>query len=804
VERSGAGSLHGFPVALSSFVGRAEAVHDVAGLLDQYRLVTVTGPGGAGKTRLADKVAQLVADRFGDGAWLVELAMVQDPAGMAAAVAAALGVGELPGKGSATALARALASQQLLLVLDNCEHLIGAAAALCAALLPGCDELRILATSREPLRVAGEARYRLASLSLPAPGQAADGHETQASEAVALFAERARSADARFALNGDTAPAVARLVARLDGMPLAIELAAARVEALGVAQLLDRIDDRFGLLVSGDRLAPVRHRSLEATTDWSYQLLDKADQRVFRHLSAFPGPFTLEGAEAVAGPDAGPAVLRLVDCSLIVPPRVGPDDRHRYVMLETLRGYGAWLLAKAGEADAAAASLARYALQVAEEAAAGLDTITREGASVRRLDAEDATLRQGLAWAAGHDPAMLPRLTVALGWWWLLRGQLASQIPLLRAASDLPAFGSELWCSAQIWLAQALQYSADITAALEHFTLVHDTVGDRGPSRALAASLTGRSWTLLNLGRTAEAADEARRSLIVAREAGYAASEGLGLALLGLLAATGGDRDEAVRLAHQALRIEADLPGAIARVFSRALTGVLIMGGDLAAAERVCVTGLARAREVGDLWNVAPGLHDLVVIDLRTGRVDDAAEHLRELLHTGLRSGLGGELLLGLDSCGYLCAATGRYAEAVTVWTAFTALRESELGDMSSMVLPDRQGIAREARATLGPDRARAAGERGAAMSRTTAAEYALMVTTGAPSPVTAGGAGSLSARERELITLVAQGRTDTQIAAELFISVRTVSSHLDRIRDKTGCRRRADLTRHALSAGLV
>jgi predicted ATPase/DNA-binding CsgD family transcriptional regulator len=796
--------LHGFPVVLTSFVGRAEAVKGVADLLNQHRLVTVTGPGGAGKTRLAGQVAQLVAGRFGDGVWLAELATVRSPAEVVAAVATALRVQEQPGDGTAGALARALARQQLLLVLDNCEHLIGAVAALCAALLPACDDLRILATSREPLRVAGEARYRLAALSLPGPAQPADGHETEASEAVVLFAERARTADARFVLNGDTGPAIARLVARLDGMPLAIELAAARVEALGVAQLLDRIDDRFGLLVSGDRQAAVRHRSLEATADWSYQLLDKPDQRVFRQLSAFPGPFTLEGAEAVAGPDAGPAVLRLVDCSLLVPPRSDADGRHRYVMLETLRAYGARLLAEAGEAGAAAAALARYALQVAEEAAEGLDTVTREGASVRRLDAEDAVLRQGLAWAADHEPAMLPRLTVALAWWWLLRGRLASQLPLLRAAADAAAFGSDLWCSARIWLGQALQYSADLTAALEHFTLVRDTVGDRGPSRALAASLTGRSWTLLTLGRTAEAAGDARRSLIVAREVGYAASEGLALAFLGLLAAIGGDRDEAVRFARQAQQIEADLPGAIARVFSHTLTGVLIMGGDLAAAERACATGLARARHVGDLWNVGGLLHYLVVLDLRTGRVDDAAEHLRELLQSGLRSGFDAEVFLGLDCCGYLCAATGRHAEAVTVWTAFTAVRPSGLADLRALLLPDRQDVLREARAALGLDRARAAGERGAAMSRTTAAEYALMITTGGPPPPAPGGQRRLSARERELITLVAQGRTDAQIAAELFISVRTVGSHLDRIRDKTGCRRRADLTRHALSAGLV
>ena len=297
-----AGSVHGFPAALTSFVGRAPVVDEIAGHLGQYRLVTVTGPGGAGKTRLAGEVARQVAGRFADGVWLAELAAVQDPAQVATAVAAALGVRELPSVAAADALAHALARRQLLLVLDNCEHVIGAAAELCGRLLLGADDIRVLATSREPLQIAGEARYRLASLTLPDPEHPAD---PGGSEAVALFADRARRADASFALDEATAPLVARLVARLDGMPLAIELAAARVEALGVAQLLDRIDDRFTLLEEGDRLAASRQRSLGATVEWSYRLLDERERRVFRALSVLPGPFTLEAAEAVAGPTPG-------------------------------------------------------------------------------------------------------------------------------------------------------------------------------------------------------------------------------------------------------------------------------------------------------------------------------------------------------------------------------------------------------------------------------------------------------------------------------------------------------------------
>jgi predicted ATPase/DNA-binding CsgD family transcriptional regulator len=741
-----------------------------------------------------------VAGRFADGAWLAELAPVRDQALVPAVVAAALGVREQPGVPAAGALERVLARQQLLLVLDNCEHVIGAAARLCARLLAACDDVRVLATSREPLRVAGETRYRLGPLALPDPDDLAHAAGT---EAVALFADRARHADPRFALDEQTGPAASRLVARLDGLPLAIELAAARVEALGVAGLLDRIDGRFALLTEGDRVAADRQRSLAATVEWSYRLLDEPERRVFRAVSVFPAGFTLEAAEAVAGPGAGPGVLRLVDCSLLSPPQAGPDGRLRYVMLETLRAYGAGLLAGAGEQDGAAVALAGYALAVAEQAAAGLQTGTGEVAATRWLDAEDPTTRQVLAWAMVHDAAMALRLAVALAPWWLLRGA-ADEYPLLRQAAGRAAAGGDRWCAAHFWLGQAALHAADPKGALGHFTAVCDAVGDRGPSRALADCLAGRSKALVALGRMAEAAGDARRALAMARELGYSAAEALALMDLSDAALNGGDLGAALQLARQAAQVPADVPGWIARLRSLNLSDALLEAGDLAGAVRSCAAGLDRCRDAGDLRIKTKLLMQMAYLDVQAGRADHAALHLRESVDTAARSGGWVDVLNCLDACGYLCAGTWRWADAITVWAAHAALRWHEgLADWP-VDARRRQEALGKARQMLGPVRARAAEERGAAMSLATAAEYALLLTAPGPPQPPPTGPGMLSAREWELITLVAQGRTNAQIAAQLYISIRTVSSHLDKIRDKTGCRRRADLTRLALSEGLV
>ena len=413
-------------------------------------------------------------------------------------------------------------------------------------------------------------------------------------------------------------------------------------------------------------------------------------------------------------------------------------------------------------------------------------------------------MRQVLTWAMDHDKALALRLAVALAPWWLLRGA-AVNYPLLHQAAWHAAAGGDRWCAAHFWLGQAALYAADPKRALGHFTAVRDAIGDRGPSRALADCLAGRSKALSNLGRMAEAAKDGRRSLAMARKLGYPAAEALALMDLSEAALKGGDPGAALQLARQAAQIPADTPGWIARQRSFTLSDALIEAGDLAAAERCCAAGLDRSRDAGDLRIKTKLLMQMAYLDLQAGRAGDAAVRLRESVDTAARTGGWGDVLNCLDVCGYLCAATGRSADAVTVWAAHGTLLRREGGADWPVDARRRQDALRTARQMLGPVRARAAGERGAAMSLATAAEYALLLTApGRAQSQAPPGPGMLSAREWELITLVAQGRTNAQIADQLYISARTVSSHLDRIRDKTGCRRRADLTRLALTRGLV
>jgi predicted ATPase/DNA-binding CsgD family transcriptional regulator len=780
------------PASLTSFVGRERETAELVRLLQDYRLVTATGPGGVGKTRLALEVARQVADQFPDGVFFIELSAVADETRVPTEVAAALGVRQVPGRSAQKSLAEALSAQCLLLVLDNCEHVLTAVSELCGDLLKAADEVRILATSREQLWVGGEARYRLSPLELPRSGEA---REIQRSAAVTLFAERARKTDPEFILTPEFAPLAGRVAARLDGMPLAIELAAARVEALGLAGLADRIDDALRLLAGTHLLSADRHQSLAAVADWSYRLLSPSEQHVFRRLAAFPGPFTLEAAEAAAGPEAGPLVLRLVDCSLVAPPQPGPDQRMRYTLLQTLRAYGLDQLAKAGEEQETAAAIAGFALSLAENAAAAMQTRNRELHAVRWLEAEDATLGQALDWTLGDDPESALRLAAALAPWWQLRGRILEGYRHLAAAAGRSSPASQSWAAAQLWLGHLSQL-ANPDGSLDHYAAAYEF----GDARAQADALIGRAVRNLNHGQLGNAADDAERALALAREAGYPGGEARALTIL--CAAHADSRAKALGWARQVEEsLGADIPDWVDRWCRILLALVLTEAGELDSARRVCGDNLARSREVGDLAGLPNQLIARARLERLSGNQKAASAYLREAVGISARTGNKMNLRNCLDECGTLCADNGRWAEAVT-------LRAAYLADLARTGLPvppvaDREDRTRQATEALPADQAREAADRGARMTLAAAAEFVSLLTapgeSEAPRPT-----GELTERERELVTLVAKGRTNAEIAAQLFISIRTVTSHLDRIRDKTGYRRRADLTRLALNEGLV
>jgi tetratricopeptide (TPR) repeat protein len=294
--------------------------------------------------------------------------------------------------------------------------------------------------------------------------------------------------------------------------------------------------------------------------------------------------------------------------------------------------------------------------------------------AARWLDAEDSTLRQVLAWAMDHDAGMALRLAAVLAPWWHLRGRLPSQYPLLREIAGRAAPGGDTWCTAQFWLGLAAVWSSDPVAALGHFTAVRDVIGDRGPSRALADCLGGRSLALAGLRRAGEAADEGRRALALARETGDPAGEVLVQVLLAIVVLEAGDSDGGAELARQAQQVTADIRGWIARASGSILTEALIGAGDLAGAERSCAAALALARDVGDLGALPRLLIRMATVDIRTGRIQAATSYLREALQIAPQTNGQTAVFACLDCCGYLCAATGRAAEAVTVWAALDAL----------------------------------------------------------------------------------------------------------------------------------
>jgi predicted ATPase/class 3 adenylate cyclase len=435
------------PAQLSTFIGRAQELAEVRTLVESSRMVTLTGAGGSGKTRLSLQVAAEMLDTVGDGVWLVELAAVADPDAVPSVISGALGIVPQTGRAALEALLDALVPQDILIVLDNCEHLIDACAKTADALVRRCPRVRLVATSREPLGINGETIYRVPSLSLPASGGAA---APESSDAIALFLDRARAQGAGLTVNDETVPVIVSICQRLDGLPLAIELAAARLRSLSLNGLHDRLDQRFRLLTGGSRTALARQQTLWATVDWSYSLLNGAERSLLRRLSVFAEGFDLDAAEAVCGFgdievfDVAELLGALVDKSLVVAEPAGGALRYR--LLETIRQFAAERLAaerlaEAGEEEAAvvAAAHCRYYLSVAEAAAPHLRG-SDQSTWFTRLDADHVNLRSAARYASsipGGTEQVL-RFGVALDRYWIARSRAAEALDLLTPALGRP------------------------------------------------------------------------------------------------------------------------------------------------------------------------------------------------------------------------------------------------------------------------------------------------------------------------------------------------------------------------------
>ena len=509
-------------------------------------MVTLTGPGGCGKSRLALRVAALAEAGFGDGARLVELAPLTDPALVPASVAQALGVSERDAPTPAAGLARELADRELLVVLDNCEHVLEAAAGLVAVLLARCRRVRFLATSRERLDVPGELVFPVPPLGLPADGSAA---AVAGSEAGALFAARAGAASPGFELSAQNSGAVAQVCARLDGIPLAIELAAARCPALGPAELAARLDGNPGLL-SGGPARPGRHRSLEALVSWSYELLGDAERRLLARLSVLRGGFDLGTAERVAAggplqPEAIAGLLASLAGKSLVQVQSGAVIR--YSLLETIRQFAAGKLAASGEETEVHLRLLDWALDDARSAEA---TVGSAGwaAWASRLPAGQDSIRAALSWALGGREAEAGReLAARLARWWIATGRYSEAGQFLTAAADVPAAA-----------APCIQ----------------------------ARMLIGAAWSAFHLGDLRRAAPLAADGIAWARQAGERQLEVWGRNLLAVLAWHAGDADRVVAEleASRALSCPAD-PALAARAESL-LAMAAFLSGDLAEQDR--------------------------------------------------------------------------------------------------------------------------------------------------------------------------------------------------------------------------
>ncbi len=859
------------PIQPTPLIGREQEVATVAALLrrDDLRLLTLTGPGGTGKTRLGLQVAAELSDRFADGVFFVNLAPLSDPELVIPATAQVLDVKEIGGQPLLELLKGSLREKHLLLLLDNFEQVVGAAMYV-ADLHAACPNLKVMVTSRMTLHIRGEQEYAVPPLAVPDPKHLPDLVVLSQYEAVALFIQRAQATRPEFQVSNANAPAVAEICVRLDGLPLAIELAAARIKVLPPQALLARLGQRLAVLTGGAKDVPARQQTLRNTIEWSYQLLDAQEQQLFRRLSAFVGGCTLEAIEAVCDAldnDNGAVsvldgVASLIDKSLLQQTEWDGEEP-RLVMLETIREYGLEALETSGEMEGTRRAQAVYYLWLAEEVEPEL-TGPQQTMWLERLEREHENMRAVLQWSleqAGDEEATQRketalRLGAALRRFWMIHGHIREgrsfleqaltarrgimatvRAKALQAAASLAVFANDTeWaerlCEESLTLCRELGDKAGIAFSLYQLGELAMTTGNPIMARmrteeALAlwrevGDKEGIAWALLNLawfvsdqGEYARAHALLEESLAMHRASGNKRGIARSYFLLAwLLLVSQGDPARARSLLEEGLALSQEVGDKESMAECLSFLGRLALSqGDTTAGRSLLQECMRLFREIGGQWGIAESLSALAQVEASQGDLAVA----RTLYEKSLTIAREWNYKVLLPSCleglAGVVAAQGDPVWAAQLWGAAESLREV----MGTSIFPvyrasyDRSVAA--ARTQLGEKAFAAAWAQGRMMTpeQALAAQGKEMIPTPIPTrPTSATPTKSstypdgLTAREVEVLRLLATGLTDAQIAEQLVLSLHTIHAHLRTIYSKLGVTSRSAATRYAFEHQLV
>lgn len=746
------------PAEVTSFVGRRRELGEIRKQLAAARLVSLVGPGGVGKTRLALRAAGDLGRGFADGAWLVELAEVRDAALVSNALLAALDLRDQAATEPFPILVAYLQDKRLLLVVDNCEHLLEAAARVVTDLLRAAPNLRVIATSREPLQVAGEQVIPLSPLELPRGDGTEPLGQLQQNEAVALFCERAAGASGLFELTSSNQAAVVALCRRLDGLPLAIELAAVRTRVLSAEQILDRLGDRFALLTGGARAALPRHQTLRLAIDWSFELLTDVEQALFRRLCLFAGRFTLDDVDGVFVPEerAGAGVLdplgSLVDKSLVTKEDVSGAACYR--LHETIREYASLKLEEADEAELITERwLEHY-----------------RTTCLRLADGARYRLVEWLAWA----DLEIDNLRAVLGLC-LRRGELSRGLDV--ATSMRYYWITHGTTEAVRWLDQLL-------------------AAEDAPPATLVRAYYLRGWLSLLQGDPVAARPWLAHAIATARATGQEARLSESLSIAATNEDLAGDLEAARGYLNEAEAITSGLnnfPATIELMLSQAVHA--IFQRDFATVTAASVEGVRLGREAGDLFRVESMLGLLGMVGLLSGDNDAAHSHFVEALQVARHIDNRLAQYYGLAAAGWYASTAGQPRLAAKLLGAAETLATQTGADILGPSLPFLASAKEMAREALGAHSFDAEFATGKKMSRDAAVRLAL----GEAAPVEAtapdaAGDSPLAKREVEVARLIAEGMSNKQIGARLFISEATVASHVRHIMDKLGLSSRSQI----------